>query len=87
MDYDLWVRLAKQAPLQYVQKTWASFRLHGGAKTVAADERCWPEMIKVHYREGGSWLSPITLKYAIRKLAAPYINWKRRRMFATHPPD
>lgn len=82
MDYDLWVRLAKQTPLDYLPgHTWASFRLHGDAKTIAADSRCWPEMLRVHYREGGSWFSPIVFKYGLRKLAAPLINWRRKKMF------
>jgi glycosyltransferase involved in cell wall biosynthesis len=82
MDYDLWVRLAKEAPLIYQPgRVWASFRLHGDAKTIAADDRCWPEMLRVHYREGGHRLAPIVLKYQLRKLVAPVINWRRQRMF------
>jgi glycosyltransferase involved in cell wall biosynthesis len=81
MDYDLWVRLARQAPLQYVPRLWASFRLHGDAKTISADDRCWPEMLKVHFRDGGSRFSIIYAKYLVRKLAAPLINWRRRRMY------
>ena len=55
MDYDLWVRLAGEAPLVYLPgRDWAGFRLHGDAKTIAADSRCWPEMLRVHYRDGGS---------------------------------
>ncbi len=82
MDYDLWVRLARLAPLVYLpQRRWACFRLHGEGKTVAADDRCWPEMLRVHYRDGGSWLAPIVAKYYLRKLAAPWITWRRRRMF------
>ena len=82
MDYDLWVRLAKLAPLVYNPQLWANFRLHGSGKTIASDDRCWPEMLRVHYREGGSFLSMIVAKYYLRKLAAPYITWKRRRLFA-----
>ena len=82
MDYDLWVRLAKRAPLVYLPgEVWASFRLHGDAKTIAEDARCWPEMLRVHYREGGGKFAPIVLKYQLRKLAAPLINWRRGRMF------
>ena len=81
MDYDLWVRLAAQAPLVYQPRLWANFRLHGGAKTIAADDRCWPEMLRVHYRDGGSFFSLIVAKYYLRKLAAPLINWRRRRLF------
>jgi len=76
MDYDLWVRLARLAPVEYVPYLWANFRLHSSGKTVAADDRCWPEMLKVHYRDGGSWLSIITAKYLIRKLIAPL--WRLR---------
>jgi glycosyltransferase involved in cell wall biosynthesis len=78
MDYDLWVRLAAQAPVQYTPQLWANFRLHTQGKTIAADERCWPEMLKVHYRDGGSWFSIIQAKYVIRKLTAPLINARRR---------
>ena len=82
MDYDLWVRLAGLAPLVYVPgRAWANFRLHQDAKTIAADDRCWPEMLRVHQRLGGSRWSLIHAKYLLRRLAAPYIRWKRRRMF------
>ncbi len=81
MDFDLWVRLAEQAPLHYYPKMWANFRLHSGAKTIAADDRCWPEMLRVHRRLGGAPLAPIVLKYYLRKLAAPYITWRRKQMF------
>ena len=82
MDYDLWTRLAALAELQYLPGcVWANFRLHADAKTIAADDRCWPEMLRVHYREGGSRFAPIVLKYQVRKLAAPIIRWRRKRMF------
>lgn len=81
MDYDLWVRLAALAPVCYHPRPWANFRLHSSAKTISADDRCWPEMLRVHRRLGGSWFAPIVFKYYVRKLASPYINWRRRQMF------
>jgi len=82
MDYDLWVRLTKITQIKYKPgKAWANFRLHYGGKTVVADDQCWPEMLRVHYRDGGSPLSAIVAKYYLRKIVSPLINWKRRRMF------
>ncbi|MEM5774474.1 MAG: glycosyltransferase family 2 protein, partial [Anaerolineaceae bacterium] len=80
MDYDLWVRLAREAPLLYVPRLWANFRLHGDAKTITADDRCWPEMLRVHRRDGGSWFSVIHAKYLIRRLVAPLINRRRKKL-------
>jgi glycosyltransferase involved in cell wall biosynthesis len=80
MDYDLWTRLAARTALKYVPQTWANFRLHTTGKTIAADDRCWPEMVRVHYRDGGSFFSVIVAKYYLRKLIAPLWNWRRRRM-------
>lgn len=80
MDYDLWIRIAKIAKIVYLPgKFWANFRLHTQAKTISADDRCWPEMLKVHYRDGGSFFSPIVFKYYLRKLLAPIITWNRAR--------
>ncbi|OGN74373.1 MAG: hypothetical protein A2X25_05645 [Chloroflexi bacterium GWB2_49_20] len=76
MDYDLWVRIASTAPLLYTRQLWANFRLHSQGKTVVADERCWPEMLRVHYRNGGSWFSILSAKYLLRKMIAPL--WRRR---------
>ncbi|MBL6979841.1 MAG: glycosyltransferase [Anaerolineales bacterium] len=82
MDYDLWVRLSKVSEIRYLPgHIWANFRLHDDAKTIAADEHCWPEMLRIHRREGGSWFSWIYFRYFIRRLLAPIINWRRRGMF------
>ncbi len=80
MDYDLWVRLAACAPVVYHPHLWANFRLHGSAKTIAADDRCWPEMLRVHRRDGGSWLSVITARYLARSLLSPVINRRRVKL-------
>ncbi|MBC8332756.1 MAG: glycosyltransferase [Anaerolineae bacterium] len=82
MDYDLWVRLAGVSEICYKPgRVWANFRLHDNAKTIAADERCWPEMLRIHRRDGGSLLSWIYLRYYARRALAPLINWRRRRKF------
>ena len=80
MDYDLWTRLAARTQLKYFPgQVWANFRLHTSGKTIAADDRCWPEMLRVHYRDGGSFFAPIVAKYYIRKLIAPLWSWRFRR--------
>ena len=80
MDYDLWTRIAAHAELNYLAgQTWANFRIHTSGKTIAADDRCWPEMIRVHYRDGGSFFSVIVAKYYIRKWIAPIWSWRFKR--------
>jgi len=81
MDYDLWVRLASVSEIKYLHQLWANFRLHANAKTISADDRCWPEMLRVHYRDGGSRFSQIVIKYYLRKIVAPFISYKRRKLF------
>jgi len=68
MDYDLWVRLARLAELCYQPRLWANFRLHDTGKSVIADDRCWPEMLRVHFRDGGSWFSILVFKATLRRL-------------------
>ncbi|MEN6434778.1 MAG: glycosyltransferase family 2 protein [Anaerolineaceae bacterium] len=78
MDYDLWVRLAELAPFVFVKDTWANFRLHDDAKSIAADDRCWPEMLRVHRRLGGGIFSVIYGKYILRVILGPILRWRRR---------
>lgn len=80
MDYDLWTRIAARSQIKYLAgQTWADFRIHTSGKTLAADDRCWPEMLRVHYRDGGSFFAPIVGKYYLRKIVAPFWNWRRRK--------
>ncbi|MBI5353274.1 MAG: glycosyltransferase [Chloroflexi bacterium] len=80
MDYDLWTRIAAHAPIKYLKgQTWANFRLHTSGKTVASDDRCWPEMLRVHYRDGGSFFSMIVAKYYLRKMIGPLWKWRIKR--------
>jgi glycosyltransferase involved in cell wall biosynthesis len=67
MDYDLWVRLAKRAPLVYTHRLWANFRLHGEGKTIIKDDRCYPEMIQVYQREIGGSYSLLQLRWFLRR--------------------
>lgn len=67
MDYDLWVRLAKIAPLVYTEGDWANFRLHEGSKSVAMDDRCYPEMIQVYKRERGNHISLLSIRWRLRR--------------------
>ena len=78
MDYDLWVRLAKLAPLVYHSRLWANFRLHQSGKSVISDNRCWPEMLRVHYREGGTRIAPIVFKAKIRPLVYGWLPMNLR---------
>ena len=83
MDYDLWLRLAKVSGIKYLpgDEPWASFRLHADAKTIAEDDRCWPDMLRIHKRNGGSCFSLIYAKYCLRKILGPVIRRRRRKSF------
>jgi glycosyltransferase involved in cell wall biosynthesis len=83
MDYDLWVRLARISELHYLPSLWADFRLHGSGKSVVADNRCWPEMLRVHYRDRGNWFSWLVFKAKLRPLLYAWMPlrlkvWLRR---------
>lgn len=78
MDYDLWVRLARVSQFLYIPQTWANFRLHGSGKSVIADSRCWPEMLRVHFRDGGSRFSRLYLKAKIRPLIYAWLPLRMR---------
>jgi hypothetical protein len=84
MDYDLWVRLARLAPLEYTPRLWANFRLHESGKSVASDDRCWPEMLRVHRREGGSRFSPLVFKARLRPLLYAWLPLRVRLWVRRH---
>jgi glycosyltransferase involved in cell wall biosynthesis len=78
MDFDLWIRLSKLVPIEYYPRLWANFRLHGDAKSVTADDRCWPEMLRVHRREGGNGLSMMYVKAKIRPIIYSWLPLRLR---------
>ncbi len=78
MDYDLWVRIARLAPLHYHPQLWANFRIHDTGKSVVSDDRCWPEMLRVHYRDGGSRFASIVFKARLRRLVYQFLPMRLR---------
>ncbi|WKZ36422.1 MAG: glycosyltransferase family 2 protein [Anaerolineales bacterium] len=81
MDYDLWTRIAAKAPIKYLPgKVWANFRIHASSKTNVNDERGWREILRVHYRDGGSFFSLIVAKYYLRKIIGPLWKWRIKRI-------
>jgi len=79
------VRLARISALHYLPNPWANFRLHSGGKSVTADERCWPEMLRVHQRDGGGRWSLLYFKARIRpllygRLPLSWRLWLRERL-------
>ena len=84
MDYDLWVRIAALTPIVHHPRTWAGFRLHRDAKTLSAADQCWPEMLRVHRREGGSRFSILYAKYLVRRLVEPLMPYRLRARLWLH---
>jgi glycosyltransferase involved in cell wall biosynthesis len=78
MDYDLWVRLARMAPLVYTKGYWANFRLHGAGKSVTMDDRCYPEMIRVYQRERGSRISLLAIRWLLRRMFYAWLPLRLR---------
>jgi glycosyltransferase involved in cell wall biosynthesis len=78
MDYDLWVRIAAVTPIAFLPDYWANFRLHDESKSLTAARRCWPEMMRVHFRDGGSIFSILYAKYLLRRVLEPVMPWRLR---------
>jgi len=78
MDYDLWVRIAEVSPIAFHSNHWAHFRLQSSSKSMSEAYKCWPEMMRVHFRDGGSRFSVLYLKYLIRRIVEPIMPWRIR---------
>jgi glycosyltransferase involved in cell wall biosynthesis len=81
MDYDLWVRISAVSPIAYHPRLWANFRLQGDSKSLTEAHRCWPEMMRVHFRDGGSVFSILFAKYILRRILEPVMPWRMRMRF------
>jgi glycosyltransferase involved in cell wall biosynthesis len=71
MDYDLWVRIASVTPISFHPVPLANFRLQSASKSLQEAHRCWPEMMRVHFRDGGGVFSIFYAKYLLRKILEP----------------
>lgn len=78
MDYDLWVRISRRAPIVYLPQLWANFRIHDSSKTMSPENLCWPEMLQVHRREGGRSLSWLWIKAKVRPLVYGWMPMKMK---------
>lgn len=78
MDYDLWTRISAVTPIAFHDRFMANFRLHGASKSLTEASRCWPEMMRVHFRDGGSRFSILYLKYLVRRVVEPIMPLRMR---------
>ena len=81
MDYSLWVRISAVTPIAYLPIPLAHFRIHDASKSRTAARRCWPEMIKLHFEDGGSRFSILYAKYLVRRVVEPLmplrLEWRK----------
>jgi glycosyltransferase involved in cell wall biosynthesis len=78
MDYDLWRRISAVSPIAFQHQVWANFRLHDSSKSLNEAYRCWPEMIRIHFRDGGSRFSLLYGKYLLRRVIEPMMPLRMR---------
>lgn len=78
MDYDLWTRIAAITPIAFHDEFLANFRLQSASKSMQEAKRCWPEMMRVHFRDGGGRFSILYFKYLIRRVVEPIMPLRIR---------
>lgn len=87
MDFDLWIRIARRAPITYVDDYWAAFRLHENSKTGSALAKLWREERAVARAHGGPFFSPMLRRHLrdlygplplARRVAGPLRPWVSR---------
>jgi glycosyltransferase involved in cell wall biosynthesis len=72
MDYDLWLRLAKQAPPRVLDRVLAKFRLHAASKSGGVQREQFDEGLRVARRYGSG------LDLALHRLNVEKIVWTYR---------
>jgi glycosyltransferase involved in cell wall biosynthesis len=66
MDYDLWLRIGKEFPVERVDAVWSILRRHAAAKTIARGHEFSPERLRVSRKHGGRLLSPLVIRRYVR---------------------
>jgi glycosyltransferase involved in cell wall biosynthesis len=73
MDYDLWLRMARQSPPLRLERVLAQFRLHASSKTGRVDRRQFDEQYRVARRHAaGDRLSLVAHRLNVEKIVWAY---------------
>jgi glycosyltransferase involved in cell wall biosynthesis len=57
MDFDLWLKIGARFEFRRIDRTLAAFRLHSTSKSIAAQDRFWPETRRISRRHGSRFFS------------------------------
>jgi glycosyltransferase involved in cell wall biosynthesis len=79
MDYDFWLRAARETRFVHVDRVLAQFRHHGESKTVAEWPRFFREARRVARRHGGPFFSTALRR---RYFSLQWLRSWRRRLIA-----
>jgi glycosyltransferase involved in cell wall biosynthesis len=67
-DWELWIRLAKQFPIRYVDDYWAAFRVSRGQRSDVKKYAYWREARRMTRSHGGRLWSPLVREHYSGKL-------------------
>jgi glycosyltransferase involved in cell wall biosynthesis len=88
-DWELWVRLAKQFPIRYVDDYWAAFRISRGQRSDVKKYTYWREAREMTRSHGGRFFSPLMRQHYVGKVtrAAAMLRRGQLRTFAAKLRD
>lgn len=66
-DYDLFIKIAKEFPIIYVNAYWSRFRFHDTSKTVSLEKKFWPEEREISRAHGGKFFSQAFINHHDRR--------------------
>jgi glycosyltransferase involved in cell wall biosynthesis len=68
LDWDLWIRIAKEWPILYVDDHWGGFRVRDGQLSARKNYARWRQIRTMSRSHGGRFFSPIVLSFYFGKL-------------------